>query len=325
MTPKFIRTTIPEREALGEKLAKKRAALGYDIKEIERATRIRAKHIEYLEAGEWEKLPPDVYVRGFLKNYATFLKLDPVKVTRVYLKERGLKENVKKISVSEAAPKRTSRIKNPKIIITPKRIAITSAILGALVIVGYIGWQISILAAPPTLEVKSPLDNIKVEEQQLVVEGKTDAGADVSINDVPIGIDPDGNFKEKISLQDGVNLIKVSAKNKLGKSTQTTRTVLAKLKAIATDNTPKTENLEMKLDIGPNSASIYIEVDGKPISDKNAVMLPGSSQKITAKEKIVITASDGGSVRVTLNGKDLGLLGKTGERIKEKEFNKSSI
>jgi cytoskeletal protein RodZ len=326
MTPKFIRTTIPEREALGEKLAKKRAALGYDIKEVERATRIRAKHVEYLEAGEWEKLPPDVYVRGFLKNYATFLKLDPVKVTRVYLKERGLKENVKKISVSNTAPPvRVSKIKTPRIIITPKRIAITSAILGALAIVGYIGWQISILAAPPKLEIKTPSDNTKVEEQQLVVEGKTDAGADVSINDVPIGLDPDGNFKEKISLQDGVNLIKVSAKNKLGKSTVSTRTILAKLKTISTNDTPKTENLEMKLDVGPNSASIYIEVDGKPISDKNAVMLPGSSQKITAKEKIVITASDGGSVRVTLNGKDLGLLGKSGEKIKEKEFNKSSI
>jgi cytoskeletal protein RodZ len=325
MTPKFIRTTIPERESLGEKLAKKRAALGYDIKEVERSTRIRAKHLEYLEAGEWDKLPPDVYVRGFLKNYATFLKLDPIKVTRVYLKERGLRDNVKKISVSEAAPTRVSKIKAPRIIVTPKRIAITSAILGALAIVGYIGWQISILAAPPSLEVRAPSDNIRVEDQQLVVEGKTDAGADVSINDVPIGIDPDGNFKEKISLQDGVNLIKVSAKNKLGKSTGITRTVLAKLKAIAADTTVKADSLEMKLDIGPNSASIYIEVDGKPISDKNAVMLPGSSQKISAKEKIVITASDGGSVRVTLNSKDLGLLGANGEKIKAKEFNKASV
>lgn len=325
MTPKFIRTTIPEREALGEKLAKKRAALGYDIKEVERITRIRAKHIEYLEAGKWEKLPPDVYVRGFLKNYATFLKLDSVKVTKAYLKERGLTENVKKITALEAAPVHASKIKAPRLIITPKRIAITGAVLGAVAIIGYIGWQISILAAPPTLEVKAPLDNIKVEEQQLVVEGKTDAGADVSINDVPIGIDPEGNFKEKISLQDGVNLIKISAKNKLGKTNETTRTVLAKLKAIAVGTTIKTENLEMKLDVGPNSASIYIKVDGNPISDKNAVMLPGSSQDITAKEKIVITASDGGSVRVTLNGKDLGLLGANGEKINDKEFNKDSI
>jgi cytoskeletal protein RodZ len=325
MTPKFIRTTVPEREALGEKLAKKRAALGYDIKEVERAIRVRAKHIEYIESGEWDKLPPDVYARGFLKNYATFLKLDPNKVLRVYGKERGIKENVKKISAPTPQTKPVSKIKAPKIIITPKRLAIGSAVLGALIIVSYIGWQLGILFTPPKLEVLTPGDNTKVADQQLTVEGKTDAGADVAINDVPIGVDPDGAFKEKVSLQDGRNVIKVTSKNKLGKTREITREVLAELKTITTDTTIKSTDLEMKLDIGPNSTSIYIEVDGKAISESNALMLPGSSQKIIAKEKIVITTSDGGSVRVTLNGKDLGLIGASGEKIKAKEYNKGSI
>lgn len=324
MTPKFIKTTIPEKETLGEKLAKKRVALGYDIKEVERATRIRAKHLEFLETGQYDKLPPDVYVRGFLKNYASLLKLDEKKVLKLYLKERGLAETVKKVTAPSQKVTKIKKSKPPKIIITPKRIVISSAILGALTIVFYIGWQVSILAAPPKIEVKSPADNIKVEEDSLVVEGKTDAGADVFINDVPIGVDPEGTFKEKISLQEGVNLIKVSAKNKLNKITSISRTVLAKLKPLA-ESTAKVEGLDMKLDIGPNTTSLYIEVDGKAISEKNAVMLPGSSQAIKAKEKIVITASDGGSVRVKLNGKDLGALGKTGEKIKEKEFNKGSI
>lgn len=325
MTPKFIRTTVPEKETLGERLAKKRAALGYDIKETERATRIRAKHIEHLEAGNYDKLPPDVYVQGFLKNYATFLKLDQAKVLRIYRKERGLKDNVKKIVAQAKTEPPKKKYKGPKIIITPKRLIIGSAIFSALLIFSYIGWQVSILAAPPKLELKAPGDNIKVTEDSLIVEGKTDAGSDVFINDIPIGVDPDGNFKEKISLQAGVNLLKVTAKNKLNKETKATRTVLAELKTLAEAPKQESQGLEMKLDIGPGPASLYIEVDGKAISEKNAVMLPGSSQVIHGKEKIVITASDGGSVRVTLNGKDLGLLGKNGEKIKEKEYNKSSI
>lgn len=325
MTPNFTKTTIPEKETLGEKLAKKRVALGFDIKDAERATKIRAKYLTMIEESKWEKLPPDVYVYGFLKNYANFLKLDPGKVIKIYMKERGLKENIKQAKNTAEPKPPAKKLKSPKIIITPKRIAIFSVIFGALVILGYIGWQVSILAAPPKLEVKSPSDNIKVEESSTVVEGKTDAGADVFINDVSIGVDPDGNFKEKISLQDGVNLIKISAKNKLAKTTQTTRTVLAKLKPIAQDTAPKIEGIEMRLDIGPGTSALYIEVDGKPISEKNAVMLPGSSQTVKGKEKIVITASDGGSVRVFLNGKDLGLLGKSGEKVKSKEFNKGSI
>lgn len=233
MTPKFTRTTIPEKETLGERLAKKRAAIGIDIKEAERATKIRAKHIEYLEAGEYDKLPPDVYVRGFLKNYATFLKLDPAKVLKIYMKERGLKETVKKMAAP--APKPSPKTKQAKAIITPKHLVIGSAIMGALAVVAYIGWQISILAAPPKLELASPQDNTKVTEESLVVEGKTDAGAEVSINDVPIGVNPEGTFKEKISLQNGVNIVKITAKNKLNKITQTSRTVLAEIKPVVTE------------------------------------------------------------------------------------------
>lgn len=233
MTPKFTRTTVREKETLGERLAKKRAALGYDIKEAERATRIRAKYIELLEAGNYEKLPPDVYVRGFLKNYANFLKLDPEKVITIYAKERGLKENVKKITEKpKEEPKITRKREMPKIIVTPKRLIISGALLTAFLIVSYIGWQVSILAAPPKLEVTGPGDNVKVEEESLIVEGKTDPGSDVFINDIPIGVDPEGTFKEKISVKDGVNLIKVTAKNKLNKETQITRTVLAKLKSL---------------------------------------------------------------------------------------------
>lgn len=325
MAPKFIKTIVPEKETLGERLSKKRAALGFDIKEVERATKIRMKHLELIEAGKWDELPPDVYVRGFLKNYATFLHLDPNKVIKIYAKEKGLKESVKKITSAPVQNSKSRKIKSPTVIITPRRLIIGGAVLAALSVIFYIGWQISILAAPPKLTLVSPADEVKVEEDSVVVEGKTDAGADVFINDVPIGVTPDGNFKEKVSLQDGVNLIKVSAKNKLNKTSHLSRTVLAKLKTLTAAATVQPQVLEMKLDIGPNSASLYIEVDGKPLSEKNALMLPGSSQIIRANDKIIITASDGGSIRVNLNGKDLGLLGKTGEKIKNKEFNKGSI
>jgi transcriptional regulator with XRE-family HTH domain len=56
MTPKFIRTTIPEKESLGEKLSKKRNSLHLDLKEIEKAIKIPARHLSLLEEGRYEKL-----------------------------------------------------------------------------------------------------------------------------------------------------------------------------------------------------------------------------------------------------------------------------
>lgn len=318
MTPKFTRTTIPEKESLGEKLSKKRAALGFDVKEAERATKIRARHIEALESGDWSKLPPDVYVRGFLKNYAAFLKLDESKVTRLYLKERGLAESVKRATAPiKETPK--ARFKAPQVLITPQKIAVSSAVILGLSVLFYIGFQFAQIFKNPEITIASPSDNTQVSEDNVVIEGTTEAGNKVFINGFEISPTPEGNFKEKISLQEGTNLISITAKSRLEKESTTEITVISRPAQI-TINQTEASDLLAKLDIGPNPTSLFIEVDDKPISEKAVLMLPGSSQTVRAKTKIVISASDGGSVRISLNNKDLGPLGGPGEKVTRKEL-----
>jgi cytoskeleton protein RodZ len=54
--------------------ARERQGLGYP--EIELATKIRAKYIRALEEEDFDSLPGDAYVRGFLRSYADYLGLD---------------------------------------------------------------------------------------------------------------------------------------------------------------------------------------------------------------------------------------------------------
>lgn len=61
---------------IGEELRDTRERLGLTLEEAERATRIRAHHLEHIEAGDLEALPSPVQARGFLRNYADFLGLD---------------------------------------------------------------------------------------------------------------------------------------------------------------------------------------------------------------------------------------------------------
>jgi hypothetical protein len=321
MSPKFTKTSVRKSEGLGEKLSKKRAALGYEIKDVERATKIRAKYLEYIEAGEWSKLPPDVFVRGFLKSYAVLLRLNPEKVILIYLKEKGLKENVGRIVKKEPETKKPK--KTSKIIITPKNLTLISLSLLGITVLSYIGWQISILAAPPKIDLVSPIDNQKIEDDETIVEGRTDAGASVFINNVPIGVSPDGFFKETIGLQDGINLIRIKAVNRLERITEIERTIVANPPAIKSSEETDIQLL-VKIEVGPESSTVYVIADDKPITSENNVMLPGSSQSIKAKEKVTIKASDGGSVRVSINGKDLGQLGESGQSV-EKTFTKESI
>jgi cytoskeletal protein RodZ len=63
--------------------ARERQGLGYP--EIELATKIRAKYIRALEEEDFDAVPGDAYVRGFLRTYAEYLGLDG----DVYVDEYG--------------------------------------------------------------------------------------------------------------------------------------------------------------------------------------------------------------------------------------------
>lgn len=309
----FTRKTLPPKEGLGEKLTKRRIALGYDIKDIEKSIRIRAKYIEAIENGNYDKLPPEVYVKGFIKSYANFLKLDENRVLKAYNRERGLIESMKKANNSVKSPI-VKPIDTPKVIITPKTLLIGGITLLASVILFYIFWQVRILTAPPKLSISSPNDNISVEADTLSIEGTTDPGAALFINEVPVGVGEVGEFKEKISLQSGVNILKVRAENKLGKKNEITRTIVANIKTAQAENQSGT--IELKVTIGPGSASLLIEVDGRKLTEKAIVVLAGVTQTYRANEKITITTNNGASVKATFNGQEVGLLGKKDEQVK---------
>jgi transcriptional regulator with XRE-family HTH domain len=64
-------------QTLGAILREAREAMGVSLVEVEETTRIRQKYLSALEADEWHLLPGEVVGRGFLRNYALFLGLDP--------------------------------------------------------------------------------------------------------------------------------------------------------------------------------------------------------------------------------------------------------
>jgi curved DNA-binding protein CbpA len=70
----------------GESLKSVRERLGIDLKDISAQTRIHRKILEWIEEEAYEKLPPLVYLKGFLRSYAQCLGLDSRKVIEDYLK-----------------------------------------------------------------------------------------------------------------------------------------------------------------------------------------------------------------------------------------------
>lgn len=72
---------------VGDRLRQAREAKGLTLEQIEEITRIRRRYLQALEEEDYGQLPGEVFVRGFLRNYALALGLDPEEV----LAESGLR------------------------------------------------------------------------------------------------------------------------------------------------------------------------------------------------------------------------------------------
>jgi flagellar biosynthesis protein FlhG len=75
----------PATEYTGALLRQIREARGIDLHAISQKTKITAAHLKAIEDESVKSMPAQVYVRGFLVEYARFLRLDVARVLETYL------------------------------------------------------------------------------------------------------------------------------------------------------------------------------------------------------------------------------------------------
>lgn len=63
-------------QGLGRNLRQARERKGWTVDQVAEKTRITARHLNEIEAGDFERFPAAVYARGFVRAYAKVLDLD---------------------------------------------------------------------------------------------------------------------------------------------------------------------------------------------------------------------------------------------------------
>lgn len=208
---------------IGQILKQERERKFYTLEEIEKATKIRIELLEALEAGQYNKLPPQTFVQGFIKNYGKFLKLDPEKLMAVFRREFAEGKHPPRILDSFSNPVDKKRFR-----LTPAKV-LGTVILGMVVIFfAYLWFEYSFLVGGPFLEVTQPVNQYSTNLSSVTVSGKTDPESKVSINDQEISVDLAGNFSQEIKLSNSINTIIVTSVSKTGKVTKIERTVFLK-------------------------------------------------------------------------------------------------
>lgn len=70
------------------KLKEAREKKGISIQKASEETRISAKFLEALEKDDYKLFPAEVYLKGFLRIYASYLGLDPKDLLKDYEKSK---------------------------------------------------------------------------------------------------------------------------------------------------------------------------------------------------------------------------------------------
>lgn len=327
-------------QTLSQIFKRRREELKLSIADVEIAIRVRDRYLELIEEGDYHNLRDDIYTKGYIKSYAEFLGLDPKPILELYKQERRATKVVKKPDHGTKPTMGLKPINSPRFIITPKTFLVLATLVLFMLVTGYIVWQVGVLSLPPKLTVNSSPQEVSVSS--VYISGRVDGGADLSINDSPILTSPDGSFREKILLSDGPNQIKITAKNKLGKSVTIDKTIVAKLSKppIATNNAPSTnsqpttppspkfDGVKLTVKATKTATWLIVEADGKEIF--RGTMLAGTGQDFSAAGTIKLTVGNAGATQLILTNtvmtdKDLGIIGADGEVKRDLEFKKDTM
>src|SRR4051812_22542793 len=241
--------------SLAERLYAARKRKGVDLYRAERETKIRARYLGALERGDDGDLPGGVYTKGFLRNYALYLGLDPDEALSQWRRERG--ERGQRGDRRDRAQRRQPMDRVP-LIGAPRPIAgprkgltfspgMVVVVLLAVVVVGfgaYLGAQILRFTKPPALSVSDPATavlDVDASTTTYRLRGTTLPGAAVSI--ATPGRDPyrvtagtGGDWSAEVDLLRGRNQFDVSAVDpETGKHSESTIRLFITVPLLATE------------------------------------------------------------------------------------------
>jgi cytoskeletal protein RodZ len=201
--------------SLPERLYAARERKGVDLYRAERDTKIRARYLGALERGDYKELPGAVYTKGFLRNYALYLGLDPEEVLDHWRRERGEARDATPV----IAVPRPITAPRQGLTFSPSILVVALLTVFVLAFVAYIGVQVLRFAEPPTIAVTDPVSRvIDVDESttSYTLRGTTIPGATVSIaapgrDPYQVSAGPDGDWTADVDLRRGRNQFDVSA------------------------------------------------------------------------------------------------------------------
>ena len=281
----------PEEMNLGSLLRKSREERHIDLDAAVKATRITRHNLEALEKEEWDKLPSQVFVKGFLRSYAEFLGLDKELVLSLYQKRCPFKQYQPHVLQGISAESGRWRL---IIIVSFLAIALVAGII-------YLrGQKVSV-----TGKAFEYLDTQSTTEKKA---GDTVTTEDIQIQD---NAGARGLSTKKETVPEDETGIPTELESSEDATAQEEPLIPEEVK----DEQPLSPKFVLTATVNSRTW-IAISIDNE--SSREYLFRPGETMRWTAEDSFDILIGNAGGIEFSLNGNPIGHLGAEGKVVRLK-------
>lgn len=206
-------------KTIGEILKSARVSRKLTLTDLSRLTKISLTTLKALEKNQFIKLPSATYIQGFIKNYAQAVRLDPAKTLAVFKRDYD-RHYAKKI-----LPQGLTQPLNQSFFASVSGRNLLAAGLIIIILIIYLSLTMFKLYRPPKLIIDQPTEAQELTAPVLI-KGKTDRDASLTLNDKTVNLEPDGRFTTIYSTQSGTLELKFTATSRRGQSRELVRHVI---------------------------------------------------------------------------------------------------
>lgn len=300
---------------VGDKLRAEREKQNLTVKDIEKGTSIRALYIECIEKGDYEQLPGEVYTKGFIRNYANYLKLNATELVHEFVTERH-PEKAAAAPAAQAAKVKAAPAASQKEQASKVRETAAAAAQPAAAEEKKASAETKAALSPVAAPRKAPQRPAAPARQ----EHKTRKAAPAQR---PFSAPSSGSNRGKFIILAVVLVVVVGVAAYLLGSSSSETPAPAPQQAQQQQAAEPQKTYDGVEVTGKFSDDCWIEVkaDGKVVYE--GTLKKGDSMDWKGQENVTVRAGNAGAVEFTVNGKELGKAGKEGQ-VANKTFTKDA-
>lgn len=298
---------LPDR-SIGKMLKSVRENSNISIDEASKSTRIRREYLEAIEDDRFSIFDSNVYAKGFIKNYAHYLGVESDNLIALYRRDyenksrgRELKKKPEIKVIKETKRLNTFQINKRAILIVFGSIMIFLISLFLLNFIQNIFRKPYLKITSPEIAEDIEILSISGDQKSIRIEGETELGTLIKINEEPVKINPELTFQSDfIPLGSERNLIVVQAINNLGVSSKKV------IEYLRTDfESKEISKGDVIISIKEKPVFLLIRSDG--IIKFNDIAVPNEVINITAESFVEIETSEPQFINVQIDEQNFEL------------------